>query len=158
MSDHFFYAELPLGPGINESYSSANSVFQLTEVANIFKEHAAYILANQWNKKRRGKEWNTIRDIEEKFKKKIKTPLALTLFFYRKSVWKADEDGPVKITQDVIFDYIGLNDCLVTYLVVRKFQSPQTGCKGWLSFDKEYDKLQQSVLSATSAINKKKKA
>nr|BBH90111.1 hypothetical protein KTC_48620 [Thermosporothrix sp. COM3]BBH90176.1 hypothetical protein KTC_49270 [Thermosporothrix sp. COM3]BBH90241.1 hypothetical protein KTC_49920 [Thermosporothrix sp. COM3] len=105
---------LPLPPSINRSYQVVSGTRRLASSpkAKQFKEEAAWMLqANaQVN-------WEAVRVIREN---KQKTPLQMTLKFYLPSLWMRDIDGGIKISQDAVFNFLGLNDNLVVDLRAAK--------------------------------------
>lgn len=118
VTEPFFTATLPLPPGINASYGmgtgSGKNQFFSTVVLKQFKQEAGYLLSQQ-----------KIDNLNEAIFASVKTskrkvPLTLTMDFYFKTLWKKDEDGGIKIVQDMVFKALGLNDNLVKRLIVEK--------------------------------------
>lgn len=123
-------AILPLAPSINRTYKAGRGKFYLSDNAIAFKEECRIALRNATIRP------DILREIREQKKKNIQTPLLLQLSFYLDSLWRSDIDGRIKITQDAIFDFIELNDNMVSTLVARKIldkKKPRT--EAWLGID-----------------------
>jgi len=111
----FLVATLPLSPSVNGSYkTNGNAQFFASTDLKQFKENATlslYLDKHLWD-------WDIIRAIKES---KVKIPLIMTMDFHFKTLWLRDLSGPIKATEDALFDYIGLNDRLVVDMHPRKF-------------------------------------
>src|SRR2546421_2624986 len=124
-NEPFFVARMPLGPTTNQSYKTVN--FK-TKRGNIvrrpgataallqFKRDAAKTLIAQ----RSQQNWSVINDIRARWLKGVHTHLTITITFHLESLWRSDNDGRIKATQDAIFDFMQLNDNMVVRTVVEK--------------------------------------
>jgi crossover junction endodeoxyribonuclease RusA len=106
--------ELPLPPGVNQSYGIGTS--RRTGKARIvsktnhkqFKKDAAILLANQQQLLKRGE--------QEAFRRVIKSIklnkwfLHLEVFFFLDDILSRDEDGGLKVIQDSVCKHLGIND------------------------------------------------
>jgi crossover junction endodeoxyribonuclease RusA len=106
--------ELPLPPGINESYEigknrkTGKRRIVSTDQHEAFKRDAALLLANQCQLLKR--------DEQEAFQRVIKAIklnggfLYLEVFFFLEDVLSRDEDGGLKVVQDSVCKHIGIDD------------------------------------------------
>lgn len=117
----FLQATLPLPPSANNMYKNISWRRQDGKMSSrraatpellIFQKEALYRLSQA-----RVQNWTLIEFIRTS---KKKVPLYLELVFYRRTLWKMDEDAQIKAAQDVIFQFLALNDTLVTDIYARK--------------------------------------
>jgi len=106
--------ELPLPPGINESYEigknrkTGKRRIVSTEQHEKFKGDAALLLANQRQLLKR--------DEQEAFTRIIKAVklngwfLYLEIFFFIEDILSRDEDGGLKVVQDSVCKHLGIDD------------------------------------------------
>lgn len=114
-TEPFVVTTLPLSPSVNGSYkTNGNAQFYASEDLKQFKQDAPIALYLD----RRSWDWDTICAINAS---KVKIPLTLVMDFYFKTPWLRDLSGPIKATEDALFEYIGLNDRLVVDLHAEKF-------------------------------------
>lgn len=111
--------KLPLCPTSNQSYRTGNGRFYSSSEAKKWQDEASYVLHTQ----RAYVDWDEIERIKSLHKKKKFTPLQLELIFHLESLWRSDWDGRIKATQDTLFDFLGINDRLVTCGMVRKMKA-----------------------------------
>jgi crossover junction endodeoxyribonuclease RusA len=116
MNEPFFTGRLPIPPGINESHrpGGKNGRTVHTKVAKAFKQNAGWML------KSATVDWQMVGAIQEAKKKHKQIPLECNIIYFFEHMWLRDEDGGIKITQDVVFQYLELNDNLVVDLHVKK--------------------------------------
>lgn len=102
----FFHVDIPLDTiGMNASYAparlpSGKLTMILTPEADSFKHQMGWLLRDQ----------NNIRYFDFSMFTAIsnssrKVPFEVEMTFHLKSLWKKDEDGPIKIVQDVLFEH-----------------------------------------------------
>jgi crossover junction endodeoxyribonuclease RusA len=119
-----------LPPGINGSYGvgedreTGRGCFISTAELKQFKRDAHLNLIEQNQKG--ACNWEKIFEIinHNERTRKNKILLTLTLDFYYRTLLKQDEDGGVKVVQDVVCEYVGFNDNLVKRLEVEKHADP----------------------------------
>jgi hypothetical protein len=93
-----------------------------TAPARDFKQEATYILCDYHLS---FTNWDVIQRIRTFVAAGILVELALSIDFYFPTLNKRrDEDGGIKAVQDVIFNHLELDDCMVVDLHVRKFEDP----------------------------------
>ena len=102
----FFHVDIPLETvGMNASYApaklpSGKLTMILTPQADDFKNKMGWLLRDQ----------NNIRFFDRAMFTAIsnsnrKVPFEVEITFHLKTLWKRDEDGPIKIVQDCLFDH-----------------------------------------------------
>jgi crossover junction endodeoxyribonuclease RusA len=112
----FFRGRLPVPPGINESHrpGGKNGRTVHTKTAKAFKRDAGFFL------KLASVNWEVVRAIQEAKKKRKQIPIECSITYFFEHMWLRDADGGIKITQDVVFQFLELNDNLVVDLHVKK--------------------------------------
>src|SRR5260370_862742 len=111
----FLVATLPPSPSVNGSYkTNSNAQFYASESLRQFKEDAVLALCAD----RCFFDWDVIDAIKAS---KVKVPLTMVMDFYFRTLWLRDLSGPIKASEDALFDFIGLNDRLVVDLQAKKF-------------------------------------
>jgi crossover junction endodeoxyribonuclease RusA len=116
MGDIILSGRLPVAPSINASRrpGGKNSRTVHTKVARVFIKDARVMLTAA------SIDWEAVKYVRAKYDKEQHVPLELNITYFFNSMWRRDEDGGIKITQDVVFDYLDLNDNLVIDLHVKK--------------------------------------
>lgn len=124
-------AVLPVPPSVNRMYRNVPRVGRVsTRELLLFKEESLYRL-----------NLAPVRDVKmieflhACYAKRQHLPLHLEIIFYYKTLWRVDVDSGIKAVQDVLFQFLSLNDNLVVDISVKKradAKSPH--CKIRLSF------------------------
>ena len=104
--------ELPLPPGINQSYQpvmrTGKTGFISKPEHKQFKRDAVILLANQQQLLKKNE--------QEAYQRIIKAIqlngwfLYLEVFFYLEDILSRDEDGGLKVVQDVVCKHLGIDD------------------------------------------------
>jgi crossover junction endodeoxyribonuclease RusA len=106
---------LPLPPSINEQYATVNGHRISTVVARRFKQQVHKILKTSERQ----------RLLNEALRLTLQQNyLALSLNFYFNTPHRCDLDGGLKITQDALCTYLGLNDNRVVDIHLTKLYRP----------------------------------
>ncbi|HLL79271.1 MAG TPA: RusA family crossover junction endodeoxyribonuclease [Ktedonobacteraceae bacterium] len=106
---------LPIPPSINEQYATVNGLRVSTVVARRFKQQVQRILNGLEREGKLGE------DLREHLRQGY---LALFLAFYFETPLKRDLDGGLKITQDALCEYLGLNDNRIVTIHLVKYIDP----------------------------------
>ncbi len=106
---------LPIPPSINEQYATVNGMRVSTVVARRFKQQAQRVLNGLTREGKLGE------DLREHLRGSY---LALFLAFYFETPLKRDLDGGLKITQDALCEYLGLNDNRIVSIHLVKYIDP----------------------------------
>jgi crossover junction endodeoxyribonuclease RusA len=127
---------LPVPPSVNEQYATVNGLRVSTVVARRFKQQVQRALNALAREGKLGEE------LRESLHQGY---LALDLAFYFETPLKRDLDGGLKITQDALCDYLGINDNRIVTIHLAKYIDPLhphlevelEALDDW-SFDEEY--------------------
>src|SRR5215470_3865283 len=107
-----FTGQLPLPPGINQSYRIVSS-----RTGNMRMAHTPaaerFVFDAQFSLAQGRQDAHGVKAIREA---KYKTPLEVVMRCYFKEVWKRDVDGIIKAALDEVFRFLELNDNLVVRL------------------------------------------
>ncbi len=129
-SEPFLVARLELPPGINQSYKIVKNqklgyaMLAHSPEGKQFLHDAALLLSQA---RRNDVLIEAIRNSKEH------VPLSVELKFFFLTWWRRDVDGGIKIALDAVFNYLRLDDRLVTDLHARKL------------VDAEFPRLEVSV-------------
>jgi|SRR5581483_2987130 len=119
----FFRGVMPLPPSINDAYKvvkitarDGREVHRIGPTGELdrFKQDAALLLPAS---SRSYVDWSVLNALRAT---RVKTPLGVKLEAYFLSEWKRDLDGIIKHSIDACFEFLRLNDNLVTKLEAEK--------------------------------------
>lgn len=133
----FLQAALPLPPSVDRMYRNirwkradgreSSSRAATTELLT-FQREALYQLNHH-------AEIHDRLVIEQIRAHKAKVPLKIEIVFYYKTMWKVDVDSGVKAAQDITFQFLALNDNMVSdQIVMKRVNRVNPHCKIRLSF------------------------
>ncbi len=112
---HILRVTLPIPPSINEQYATVNGLRVSTIAARRFKEQV----------KQKLNELARAGQINESLRVALRQGyLGLFLAFYFETPLKRDLDGGLKITQDALCEYLGLNDNRIVTIHLVKYIDP----------------------------------
>lgn len=132
----FFKATFPLSPSVNGSFeTNHNAQFYGSPALKQFKKDAKVVLASQ----RSQQNWDIINAMKES---KAKVPLAMDITFYFPTLYRRDCSGPIKASEDAVFNFIGINDNRVVRIVNEKYA------------DRDNPRVEVSVRVCTERIEK----
>jgi Holliday junction resolvase RusA-like endonuclease len=104
--------ELPLPPTLNNSYTPVMIRGKTSFISKVehkqFKKDAQILLNNQWQNKSRDEQVAIMRTMKEIHKKGWF--LFLKVFFFLDDILSRDEDGGLKVVQDVVCKHLGVDD------------------------------------------------
>lgn len=118
---YFFHAILPISPTSNLTYRIGQGKFYTAPIAKRFIQQCQLAIS---------KAEVDMRVVEmlrsqKKYKPNKRSMVEVHMRWYLKSIYTSDVDGRIKITQDAIFDYYGLNDVIVKVIVAEKLVDKQ---------------------------------
>jgi Endodeoxyribonuclease RusA len=116
MATSFLIAHLPKPPSTNNLYRNVPGVGRVSTPALLRFQREALICLSQ----AKHQDWQTIEYIRACKAKNLFLPLKIEIIFYYKTMWRQDGDSGIKATQDIIFQFLALNDTLVTDLDIKK--------------------------------------